>query len=143
MLPRYSNTVTLILVSLFGLLLVITSVSCIFCSSLHNLWCWRRSRKMLGNPCLIWSLTDSPLQTSGRCHELAPGPPTPAPPAWTPGPWSPAHHVTRSWGPRVRGHVTSTWPPRVRLRCGEMRRKDRNGFTFRSFWRHSTMISQS
>lgn len=44
---RYSNTVTLILVSLFGLLLVITSVSCIFCSSLHNLWCWRRSRKML------------------------------------------------------------------------------------------------
>ena len=46
---RYSNTVTLILVSLFGLLLVLTSVSCIFCSSLHNVWCWRRSRKLLGN----------------------------------------------------------------------------------------------
>ena len=45
----YSNTVTLILVSLFGLLLVLTSVSCIFCSSLHNIWCWRRSRKLLGD----------------------------------------------------------------------------------------------
>merc|ERR550532_1459157 len=44
---RYSNTVTLILVSLFGLLLVLTSISCIFCSSLHNIWCWRRSRKLL------------------------------------------------------------------------------------------------
>ena len=69
---RYSNTVTLILVSLFGLLLVLTSISCIFCSSLHNIWCWRRSRKLLGNRNCHQKLNyyyPLFLQTSGSCPE--------------------------------------------------------------------------
>lgn len=82
---RYSNTVTLILVSLFGLLLVLTSVSCIFCSSLHNIWCWRRSRKLLDK----WqmsravqapgpaSLDSGALVSTGSCDTFLPGPTCP------------------------------------------------------------------
>ena len=110
----YSNTVTLTLVSLFGLLLVLTSVSCIFCSSLHNIWCWRRSRKLLGNKTMNHGFSPCdhslhPLQTSGRCPGLSR-----APPPWTPGPWSPQPHATHSCpAPRVQ----ALWRPRVKLRC--------------------------
>ena len=68
----YSNTVTLTLVSLFGLLLVLTSVSCIFCSSLHNIWCWRRSRKLLGNKTknYVFSPCDTPSTLSRQVADV-------------------------------------------------------------------------
>jgi len=57
---KLSNTVTMVLVSLFIILLVVTSISLIFCSSLHGQW-WRRSRKFLDK----WQL--SRVDTSDTC----------------------------------------------------------------------------
>ena len=47
-----SNMVTLILITLFIILLVITTISCIFFSTIHSPW-WTRSRKFLDK----WQLT--------------------------------------------------------------------------------------
>ena len=127
MMSRYSNTVTLILVSLFGLLLVITSVSCIFCSSLHNLWCWRRSRKMLGNSSLMWSLSLTPSSDKWQMSRAAPRVPDTGPATLDSGALVTSSSCDTFLGPTCPGsrdqYLASTCQTQVRLDEEEKREK--------------------